>query len=44
MLNTLVKRYRAYRSRRHTIDVLRRLEDWELDDIGVRRGDLGRVL
>ncbi|WP_245319424.1 DUF1127 domain-containing protein [Consotaella salsifontis] len=44
MLNFIMQRIRAYRLHRRTLEILRHLEDWELTDIGVHRGDIGRTI
>ena len=41
--NSLLGRYRRWRRYRDTVRELRGLTARELDDLGIRRGDIGRL-
>lgn len=40
MFARLAQRISAYRSHRQTVDLLSRMEDYQLRDIGLNRGDI----
>jgi uncharacterized protein YjiS (DUF1127 family) len=40
MFTRIAQRISAYRSHRQTVDLLSRMEDYQLRDIGLDRGDI----
>ena len=42
-INTLVSRYRRWRRYRETVRELQGLSTHELSDLGIRRGEIGRL-
>jgi uncharacterized protein YjiS (DUF1127 family) len=42
-LDTLYQRYRRWRRYRDTVRELQSLSTHELNDLGIRRGDIGRL-